>query len=185
MRLFLALSSVASSVIWTSAAVAQAKPISCDALPFIISIPATECSVEHSPNKRVEVFRANFHDPNSAASIVLYRTEGTFALITPEDAIQGITHRGTARESLAQGERPWAYEKFLIKPPARSHIRPGKYYSFPAMLTKPLQGTVTTCGQFFKFGTLAKYYFSGLFCMAGESVSEPLIDLMVESLRLK
>lgn len=182
MRLFLALSSVASSVIWTSAAVAQAKPISCDALPFIISIPATECSVEHSPNKRVEVFRANFHDPNSAASIVLYRTGafgGNFAVTTPEDAIVGITPPSVMEQ------RPWAYEKFLIKPPARSHIRPGKYYSFPAMLTKPLQGTVTTCGQFFKFGTLAKYYFSGLFCMAGESVSEPLIDLMVESLRLK
>ena len=179
MRLFLALSSVASSVIWTSAAVAQAKPISCDALPFIISIPATECSVEHSPNKRVEVFRANFHDPNSAASIVLYRTVGNFSVTTPEDAIVGITPPSVMEQ------RPWAYEKFLIKPPARSHIRPGKYYSFPAMLTKPLQGTVTTCGQFFQFGTLAKYYFSGLFCMAGESVSEPLIDLMVESLRLK
>lgn len=178
MRLFLALSSVASSVIWTSAAVAQTKPISCDALPFIISIPATECSLEQSPNKRVELFRANFHDPTSAASIVLYRTVGGFALTKPEDAILGDSPPGTE-------PRPWAYEKFLTKPPARALIRPGKYYSFPAMLTKPLQGTVTTCGQFFKFGTPAKYYFSGLFCMAGESVPEPVIDLMVESLRLK
>ncbi len=109
-------------------------------------------------------------------------------MTTPEDAIVGITpSAGEVGVTPSSGvdQRPWADEKFLIKPPARSHIRPGKYYSFPAMLTKPLQGTVTTCGQFFQFGTLAKYYFSGLFCMAGESVSEPLIDLMVESLRLK
>ena len=48
---------------------AQIKVIDCSKLPFISSVPVTECSVEESENMTFEVFRANFHNPDSAVSI--------------------------------------------------------------------------------------------------------------------
>jgi hypothetical protein len=158
---------------------AQIKAIDCAKLPFISSVPVTECSVEESEKKSFEVFRANFHNPDSAVSIVLYRTmnRGGFAVTTPESAILGMAPG-------ASWQRPWAYKNFLSQAPARSEIRDGKYHSFPAALVKPLQGQPTTCAQYFKFSN-EKYFFSGLFCTDGTEVPEAAIDVIVDSLKLK
>ena len=155
---------------------AQIKVIDCAKLPFISSLPVTECSVEESENMTFEVFRANFHNPDSAVSIVLYRTSrGAFAVSTPESAILGMAPG-------ASWQRPWAYKKFLSQAPARSEIREGKYHSFLAALVKPLQGQPTTCAQYFRFSS-QKYFFSGLFCSVGTEVPETTIDFIVDSLK--
>jgi hypothetical protein len=169
-----------SSVSLPGFANAQIKVIDCAKLPFISSVPVTECSVEESEARSFEVFRANFHNPDSAVSIVLYRTTpgGGFAPTTPENAILGMAPG-------ASWQRPWAYKNFLSQAPARSEIREGKYHSFLAALVKPLQGQPTTCAQYFKFSSSSKYYFAGLFCTVGTEVPGAAIDVIVDSLKLK
>jgi hypothetical protein len=157
---------------------AQIKTIDCAKLPFITSVPVKECSLEESEHKSFEVFRANFHNLDSAVSIVLYHAaRGDFAVTTPESAILGLAPG-------ASWQRPWAYKNFLSQAPARSEIRDGKYHSFPAALVNPLQGQPTTCAQYFKFDS-SRYFFAGLFCTVGTEVPETAIDLIVDSLKLK